>query len=341
MHRIFISSLLIALLSAHSLSAGWLDSALRHLTEQEDGSQPDWAASLLGDSTAADMLHRAQSLHKAGKINASKRLYKKLTKRFPLASECGQAYFAWAEIEIERAHWIRAFNCLQSIVNKHPTFEKFDDLIRLQFKCTSELQNGARSKILWVIPGFKQYGKAIEQYESIIKNAPFSPYAPLSLMNIALISEQRNDSNLAIDALDRLINYYPQSMLASDAYYNLAETYASLVNGSEYDQGATREAIRYFEDFLILFPKSDYASKVEKRIDDMQTLEARSRFQLGEFFYLYRSNATAALVFYNETLSLAPKSELAKQAEARIEAINNGIRADTAASFIRRLLFIQ
>jgi outer membrane protein assembly factor BamD len=192
-----------------------------------------------------------------------------------------------------------------------------------------------------VIPGFKQYGKAIEQYELLVKNAPYSLYAPLALMNIALIAELRKDSELAIDALDRLINDYPQSMLAPDAYYNLADTYASLVNGSEYDQGATREAIRYFEDFLILFPKNQHATSVEKRINEMQTLEAKSRFQLGEFFYLYRSNATAALVFYNETLSLAPNSDLAKQAEARIADINEGIRADTAASFVRRLLFIQ
>ena len=79
------------------------------------------------------------------------------------------------------------------------------------------------SQLLWVIPGFKQYGKAIEQYELLVKNAPYSLYAPLALMNIALIAELRKDSELAIDALDRLINDYPQSMLAPDAYYNLAE----------------------------------------------------------------------------------------------------------------------
>lgn len=341
MHRFIIFALLLTLLSANLANAGWLNTTLRHLTEQADGSQPNWAASLWGDISAADMLERAQALHKAGKIKAAKRIYKKITKHHPLASETGIAYFAWAEIEMGREHWIRAFNCLQAIVSEHPDFDRFDDLIRLQFDCANALQNGARSKLLWVIPGFRQYGKAIEQYETLVKNAPFSQYAPLALMNVALIAEQRQDSDIAIDALDRLINDYPQSMLAPDAYYNLAETYSSLVKGSQYDQGATREAIRYFEDFLILFPQSTYASKVEQRVNEMQILEAESRFQLGEFYYLYRSNATAALVFYNETLSLAPNSGLAKNAEARIADINEGIRAETAASFIRRLLFIQ
>lgn len=341
MYRFTTSALLIFLLSANLLNASWLDKTLRYLTEQEDGSQLSWVNSLLGDSTPADMLQRADALNRAGKTNSAKRLYKKLIKRFPLASECGQAYFAWAQIEISREHWIRAFNRLQAVFDEHPDFDQFDKLIQLQFDCASKLQDGARSRLLWVFPGFKQYGKAIEQYEAIVKNAPYSLYAPLALMNVALIAEKRNDADLAIDALDRLINDYPQSMLAPDAYFNLAETYASLVKGSAYDQGATREAIRYFEDFLILFPKSTFAPKVEQRIDEMQTLEAESRFQLGEFFYLYRSNSNAALVFYNETLTLAPKSELAKQAESRITAINEGIRAETAASFVRRLLFIQ
>ena len=45
-------------------------------------------------------------------------------------------------------------------------------------------------------------------------------------------------------------------MLAPDAYYNMAQTYSNLVNGAEYDQGSTRQAISYYEDFLILFPQN-------------------------------------------------------------------------------------
>ena len=44
-------------------------------------------------------------------------------------------------------------------------------------------------------------------------------------------------------------------MVTSDAYLKLAETHAALVDGPLYDQGATNEAISYFEDYLILFPR--------------------------------------------------------------------------------------
>ena len=55
-------------------------------------------------------------------------------------------------------------------------------------------------------------------------------------------------------------------MLAPDAYYNMAQTYSNLVNGTEYDQGSTRQAISYYEDFLILFPQSSHLGQVESNL---------------------------------------------------------------------------
>ena len=184
----------------------------------------------------------------------------------------------------------------------------------------------------------QQLGLAASQFEQIVRNAPYSDYAPLALMNIALIYEQEQRPEDAIDTLDRLINYYPQSMLAPDAYYNMAQTYSNLVNGAEYDQGSTRQAISYYEDFLILFPQNSSLGEVESNLAAMEDLHARSRLNLGDFFYNYRSNNTAALVFYNETITIAPESEAAKEASARIADIEAGVRPTTGASILRGFL---
>ena len=157
-------------------------------------------------------------------------------------------------------------------------------------------------------------------------------------MNIAIVSEREQNPEDAIDALDRLINYYPQSMLASDAYYRTAQTYSNLINGVEYDQGSTRQAISYYEDFLILFPQSSFIGEVESNLAKMQDLLARSRLNLGDFFYDYRSNNTAALVFYNETITIAPESEAAEEARARIADIEAGVQPITGAGILRKFL---
>ena len=160
-------------------------------------------------------------------------------------------------------------------------------------------------------------------------------------MNVALLSEKTGDTENAIDALDRLINYYPQSTLAPNAYFNLAQIYADLVKGYAYDQGSTRRAISYYEDFLILFPSSIYAGEVQANLKKMENLLAKSRLDLGDFYYYYRSNTTAALVFYNEAITTAPDSDSAKEARLRIEDIEARVRPFSKASLIRKLLGVK
>jgi outer membrane protein assembly factor BamD len=70
----------------------------------------------------------------------------------------------------------------------------------------------------------------------------------------------------------------------------------------------------------------------------MENLLASSRLNLGNFYYYFRSNNTAALVFYNEAITIAPDSEAAAEARNRIEDIEAGVRPTNKASLLRKLL---
>ena len=295
-------------------------------------------ASAADESEATDLLNSAKAKLAAGSTGSAERKLKKIIKKYPKAVASGDARFLYGQILMEKGRWVKAFDILQEIIFKHPNYENFNQVLSAQFDCATALMEGARGRILWIIPGFKQAGKAASQFEQIVRNAPYSDYAPLALMNIALIYEQEQRPEDAIDTLDRLINYYPQSMLAPDAYYNMAQTYSNLVNGAAYDQGSTRQAISYYEDFLILFPQNSSLGEVESKLVAMEDLLARSRLNLGDFFYNYRSNNTAALVFYNDTITIAPESEAAEEARARIADIEAGVQPTTGASILRGFL---
>lgn len=296
------------------------------------------AASAADEAESAAMLENGKDKLAAGSEGSANRTFKKIIKRYPTAQAAAEARFLRAQILMGNGRWVKGFDQLQMIVDKHPKYENFDQVIGAQFECATALMEGARGRILWVIPGFKQFGEAVKQFEQIVRNAPYSDYAPLALMNIAIISEMEDKPEEAIDALDRLINYYPQSMLAPDAYYNMAETYANLVKGAQYDQGSTRQAISYYEDFLILFPQSSYLGGVESNLEAMEDLLARSRLNLGDFYYEYRSNNTAALVFYNEAITIAPDSDAAGEARQRIDDIEAGVDPVSGASILRKVL---
>lgn len=343
MQRLFTTLLSICLLfSATSLQAefglnplDWFD------PDAEEEELAIDVASAADETAAAALVASGKRKLQSGSTGKAENNFKKVIKRYGTTQAAGEARYLQAKILMTRGKWKKAFYTLQDAVTENPDYEAYNQVIGAQFECASALMEGARGRILWLIPGFRQYDESVRQFEIIVKNAPYSDYAPLALMNIALVAQQEEESEVAIDALDRLINYYPQSMLAPDAYYSMAETYSELVAGHEYDQGATRQAISYYEDFLILFPQSSYLGEVEANLAAMQNLLAQSRLSLGDFYYYYRSNNTAALVFYNEAITIAPDSEAAEEARARIEDVESGVRPVSGAQLIRKLLFID
>jgi len=338
MQRTTLTFLTILLFFSSTLGAQW--NPLEWFgSDEEDELAALEIASVADESEAASMLESGKSKLAYGSTGSANRVFKKMIKNYPNAKATGEARFLHGQILMTKGRWVKAFDVYQELIAKHADYEDFDRVIGAQFECATALMEGARGRILWVIPGFKQYNKAIDQFEQIVRNAPYSDYAPLALMNIAIIAEQEEDPEVAIDSLDRLINYYPQSMLAPDAYYNMAETYSNLVKGAEYDQGSTRQAISYYEDFLILFPQSSYLGEVEANLESMENLLASSRLSLGDFYYIYRSNNTAALVFYNETITIAPESESAAEARQRIADIEAGVRPISGAKLLRKMLF--
>jgi outer membrane protein assembly factor BamD len=143
-------------------------------------------------------------------------------------------------------------------------------------------------------------------------------------MNIARGHQKLREPEEAIDALDRMINSYPQSLLAPDAYLKLAQAHAGLVEGPYYDQASSKEAVTYFEDFMILFPSDPTIAAAAKGLDSMKVVIAESKMKIGDFYLYKRSNFKAAKVFYNEAITAYPDSEVAKRAKLRLVEVEAG-----------------
>ena len=334
---IFISGLLTAAgLNAEAVADAFVSPA------GENENAPDHPAfEKENEAAIAATFAKAEKNHAKGKTRAAKRLSNKIINSDPKSPFAARALALKAQIHEENENWIKCFDTLQLIIKEHPQYKDFNKVTSDQFDCATALMEGSRGRILFILPGFKQYSTAISQFEQMIENAPYSDLAPFALMNIALLAEKTNDAEAAIDALDRLINYYPQSALTPDAYYNLARIYSDLVKGHEYDQGSTRRAISYYEDFLVLFPNSSHVGEVEANLKKMENLLAKSRLDLGDFYYYYRNNTTAALVFYNEAITTEPNSDSAEEARLRIEDIEAGVRPASKGNILRTLLGIK
>ncbi len=276
---------------------------------------------------ATEMMNKARRAEDAGRPGSANRLYKKVSKKFPNSLYAPEALYRQGHIRLKKRMYYKAFESFQSVMTLYPNYQRFNEVLTTQFGIAEDLMNGARNYHWGVIPSFKSKERAITFFEWVTANAPYSDYAPLALMNIARSHQQLNNTPYAINALDRLINNYSQSLLAPDAYLALAQTHASLVDGPYYDQESTREAITYFEDFMILFPGDPGLAEAQHGLDQMRTIFAESKMILADYQLKYNKNFQAARVFYNEAITSFPDSAVAGRARDQLVVVQNRMDA--------------
>lgn len=271
---------------------------------------------------ALDQMNKARAAEEAVSRRSAIRTYQAIAKKYPNAIYAPESLYRSARLRLAGKDYVKAFEDFQQVLSRYPNTRRFNEIIGEQYRIASAMLDGARGRMMWgLLPGFTQRDKALEFFETILANAPYSDYAPLSLMNIARGHQRLKNTENAIDALDRMINNYGQSLLAPDAYLKLAQTHASLVDGPHYDQAATKEAITYFTDFMLLFPADTNVAAAEKGLDSMKTMLAESKIRMADFYFYKRSNYKAARVFYNEAITAYPESAIASRAKARLAEV--------------------
>jgi len=272
--------------------------------------------------TALDLMNKAREAEEGGHNHSALKLYQKVIKRYGNSVYASEAFFRAGLILQHRKQYSKAIQYYQELLRLYPNTQKFNQVIGEQYRIASTLLEGGRPYIWGLFPGFKNREMGVEGFQLIIANAPYSDYAPLSLMNVARGERRLGNTEEALDALDRMINNYPKSTLTPDAYLKLAETYGSLVEGPYYDQASTKEAITYFQDYLILFPGDSGAADAEKGLAAMKKILAQSKMVIADFYFKYRKNYQAAKVFYNEAITSYPDSDVAAKAKEKLVKVN-------------------
>lgn len=271
---------------------------------------------------AIDLMNKGRSAEEKGNYGSAIRNYGKVVKKYPNSIWAPEALYRSAHLFLVRKQYYKAFDDYQVIISKYPSTKRFDEIIGEQYHIAAILLNGGRNHFFFaLIPGFTNRERGVQDCELIVLNARYNAYAPLALMESA--SGQRRAGNIeeAIDALDRFINDYPQNILAPDAYLRLAQMNAALVDGPYYDQASTKEAITYYQDFMILFPGDHNISAAEKGLADMKQVLAESKIKMADFYFYKRSNFVAARVFYNEAITSYPDSDVANLAKKRLAEV--------------------
>jgi outer membrane protein assembly factor BamD len=281
---------------------------------------------------ALELMNKARAAEENHHYSSALRSYAKVTKRFPNSVYAPEAFYRSAYIRLARRQYVKAFLAFQEIVMRYPNTSKFNQVIGEQYRIATALLDGARNRGWLILPGFKNREASIGLFEQVQVNAPYSEYAPLALMSEAKGFQLFGAYEESIDALDRMINTYPKSLLTPDAYLKLAQAYAALVEGPNYDQTSTKEAITYFQDFVILYPGDPNIAAAEKGLAEMKGVLAESKLRIADYYLKYRKNYKAARVFYNEAITDYPDSAVATRARAQLAKVDTLLAAQEHAA---------
>ena len=308
------------------------------------GKEPDTDIIDLGDKSeekAARWVQQAEQRAAAGSIDASQRIYKKILNQYPRISAAGPIAYQRGLYLFEKGKWIEAFEAFKIIKLFHPDLPQLDAVIDLHYKSAENAMNQHRRKTLGIFAPDPLNQAAAPLFIEYAQLYPFDAKAPEALLNAALIFRSSENLELAISTLKKLINNYPNSSVTAQAYFDIAHIYSEFIKGPAYDLESTREAIRYCEDFIALFPDHDQIGEVEALYAGLLNTLATNRVLLADYYYFNRRDTIAALIFYNEAITLAPKSQAANEAQVRLDAIEQGLRPTTGSNFIKKLFFIR
>jgi len=312
------------------------------------------------DHEAKGWFLEAIELQRADKLSDALKLFEKFTKRrsdliinfenSPILV-APESIFRAAMIREKQGDWKKAFDHLVIIARAYVKYD-FERISSALMQLAEKIATEDLPKKWGVIPRLRSGADDQARLNQIVKLSRGPKFAPRALMVLAEISLKDDKSDDATYALERLINFYPKHYLSEKAYFMLAEINRSLISGPSYDQGATLDALNYYEDYLIFYSEgivqgldeelSDFEIRKNEAIErkrlailgrqQMRENLAMSQLEIGryvenygKYFLLHwkKLGNQPALQFYNQAITTAPESNAAREAEKSVAKLRN------------------
>jgi len=182
-----------------------------------------------------------------------------------------------------------------------PTFEEAPPADELYAEGIKTLEG---RRFLRIIP-WVNHGKAIETFQAIIDNYPYSDYAVLAELKIADAYFDDGKYEEALSYYRDFSDLHPQHPEVPYTIWRAALCHEKRKHAANRDQTATREAIVYLDRLLLKYPYSKYATEGEELWRSLRRQLAENVVGIGNF-YLKRKEYEAAAERYRMLLNEYP-----------------------------------
>jgi outer membrane protein assembly factor BamD len=166
-----------------------------------------------------------------------------------------------------------------------PPPEKFEDL-----PSAEELYKQGQKQLADEAHGFHfflktDHGKAIETFQNIIDNYPYSEQAVLAQLAIADAYFESEKYDEAISYYKDFVELHPEHRQVPYAMYQQGMSYYKQSRDAQRDQTATREALANFDRLLARYPHSEQAAQAEEKWKELRTRLGESMMNVANYYY--------------------------------------------------------
>jgi outer membrane protein assembly factor BamD len=130
-----------------------------------------------------------------------------------------------------------------------------------------------------------KYRKAIEKFQQLKDNYPFSKYAILAELKIADAHYQREEYEDAVFAYENFEQLHPRNEAIPYVIYQIGRCYYDQIDTPDRDQTSAQKALETFQRLVKQFPRNQYSTRAAEHIKTAQKSLAGHAYIVGIFYY--------------------------------------------------------
>ncbi len=241
--------------------------------------------------------------------------FKKLVRAYKESREAAEAQYYLGRCQEEMGDYYKAFLEYRKTIQTYPSTKRFDEILEREYQMGNYFLAGKKRKVFGSVALLPARDKAVEIYEAIVEDGPFSEYGELAQYKLGLAQLALKDYEPAVTAFEQLISRYPQSPLVDDARFQIAGASLKGTFAPEYDQAPTDLAIRELEAFVREYPESELSTDASSRLSELKDRRAQHEYQVAQFYERRKHPASAAMYYHTIVKRYAGTPWAAKAAE--------------------------
>ncbi|MEM1442392.1 MAG: tetratricopeptide repeat protein [Verrucomicrobiota bacterium] len=277
------------------------------------------------ESAAATQLAKANSQRDAGRKRQARDSYKSIVNNFPRTDAAAEAQFQFAKILQQDGEGQKAFDAFEELITNFRNTANFNAAVKAQFDIAESLKN-SKKKGFMGIGAAAQPSDLIEMFEKISEVAPYTEYAPRSLLNVGYVQTEIGDENLAILAFRNVVDNYQGTQYATEAQYQIFQlrgVKAEESNSPVEDRAQVEAGI----DFMNQNPNDQRAQEIQQDLQEIQLREMEKQYNIG-MHYEKAGKPDSARIYYREVVK-NPGTPWASKAQERLNALDRAPAADS------------